>query len=93
MQVLGVNLGVTFTSTTPTKPREPRPGLMIFKHAFTRSKAPTSSPSIVLAYLVPESPISGIKKAVLNRSLNLGSATDRVAIGPGKCRSDARLDS
>ena len=71
VQVLGVNLGVTALTTTPTKPKEHRPGLVVFKHAFTKSKVPPSSPSIVLAFLVPESPITGIKKGVLNRCLNL----------------------
>lgn len=69
--MLGVSLGVTLESTTPTKPKEPRPGLIVFKHAFTKSTVPRSSPSIVLAFLVPESPIAGIKKGVLNRCMNL----------------------
>ncbi len=71
VRALGVNLGVTLETTTPTKPREPRPGLMVFKHAFTKSQAPSTNPSIVLAFFVPESPITGIKKGVLNRCLNL----------------------
>jgi hypothetical protein len=71
VRAFGVNLGVTLKTTTPAKPKEPRPGLMVFKHAFTQSQAPSSSPSIVLAFLVPESTITGIKKGVLNRCLNL----------------------
>ena len=71
VRALGVNLGVTLETTTPPKPKEHRPGLMVFKHAFTKSQAPATNPSIVLAFLVPESPITGIKKGVLNRCLSL----------------------
>ena len=44
---------------------------MVFKHAFPKQESPPKDPSILLAFLVPESPISGIHKCAFVRSLDL----------------------
>ena len=66
---------ITFetTASQPTK-TENRPGLMVFKHLVRRESEPPASvtpPSVLLAFLVPESPILGIRRPAFLTSLNL----------------------
>jgi hypothetical protein len=74
LQVLGVDVPIKVVTTTPSKPKEDRPGLMVFRRAFPRThldpKEP-KEPSLLLAFLVPESPITGIRKQAFVQSLDL----------------------
>ena len=72
---------VIVEAATPPKPEPSRPGLLVFKHLIpeeprdkTRSdqtKAYEAAPPLLLAFIVPESPISGIQKSALVSSLSL----------------------
>ena len=64
----GRDIDLTIETTTPSKPKRSRPGLLVFRHAFPR---PEEDPAILLAFLVPESPIWGIQKEAFVRSLDL----------------------
>jgi hypothetical protein len=63
---------VTANSTTPQESGRGRPGLVVFKSPLTNTKPrPVGPPRILLAFVVPESPIYGIDKAAFARSLKL----------------------
>ena len=65
----GRDLDVSIETTTPPKPRESRPGLMLFRRAFPGTAPSPKEPSLLLAFLVPESPITGIHKRALFEAL------------------------
>lgn len=54
-------------TTSPPEPKGGRPGLIVFKEAFPKRPIPT----VLLAFIVPESPVHGIEKAAFGRSLEL----------------------
>ena len=60
--------GVTLETSNLSKERQIRPGLMVFRSAFPKKG---EEPAILLAFLVPESPVLGIHKRALVRSLDL----------------------
>ena len=62
---------LTVETTTPSKENEVRPGVMVFRHAFPGKGQPPKAPSLLLAFLVPESPIHGIHKRAFAHSLDL----------------------
>jgi hypothetical protein len=68
------DLGVQFASSTPPQPDRDRPGLLVFKYAFPptpEAGQALKDPAVLLVFVVPESPISGIEKKVFYRSLEL----------------------
>ncbi len=72
VRAFGLELGIKVSTSTPVPEAHAQPGLIVFRHAFptTRGKKP-DEPAILLAFLVPESPIAGIRKSVLSRCLDL----------------------
>ena len=66
-------LGLDFHIDTTRLVRQDRarPGLMVFKKALLPGSEPPSTPTVVLAFLVRESPILGVEKEELARSLDL----------------------
>ena len=65
---------ITVRTATTQKRKESRPGLMVFKHLVNRGPAaPVSAkpPPLLLTFVVPESPISGMQKPAFLASLNL----------------------
>ena len=68
-----IDLGIQATSTTPPQPKVERPGLMVFKSAFPPPPdgQTLKPPSVLLVFVVPESPILGIDKKAFVRSLDL----------------------
>ncbi len=66
-------LGLDFQIDTTRLARQDRarPGLMVFKKALLPGSEPPGTPTVVLAFLVRESPILGVEKAELARSLDL----------------------
>ncbi len=55
----------------PPRSRNDRPGLMVFRDAFPPKADPSRRPALLLAFIVPESPVSGLNKRALIRSLAL----------------------
>ena len=68
-------LEITAESTTPQGPRGGRPGLIVFKTSPTNGpphpSLPPHPPRLLLAFIVPESPITGIDKAAFIKSLDI----------------------
>ena len=85
---LGLDLQVD--TTRLARQDRARPGLMVFKKALLPGSGPPGTPTVVLAFLVRESPILGVEKAELARSLDLidqffyHKLTVRVRTGPGR---------
>src|SRR5262249_21776329 len=59
--------GLTAETTSPQEPRRGRPGLVVFKTPLTHE----GPRRILLAFIVPESPVSGIDRKAFTRSLDL----------------------
>jgi hypothetical protein len=64
----GVGLELRMESTSPPEPKHDRPGLIVFKQAFP---AQGEDPTVLLVFIVPESPILGIEKTAFTESLKL----------------------
>ncbi len=64
----GIGLEVRLDSTASPQAKEGRPGLIVFRQAFPQHK---KDPTILLVFIVPESPVHGIDKAAFTRSLDL----------------------
>jgi hypothetical protein len=73
LQVRGKDTAVSLqTAGPPQQRKDRRPGLMVFKHLVSRKNdAQLKPPSVLLTFLVPESPISGIERPALVASLEL----------------------
>jgi hypothetical protein len=84
----GIGLELQVETTASPEPRYGRPGLIVFKQALPR---PGQDPTVLLVFVVPESPIHGIDKAAFARSLELidryfyGQLTWEPPAAPGRC--------
>jgi hypothetical protein len=73
LRVDRIGLDLKIEANVHSKPKRPRPGLMVFK---TGAASPEPNklrepPAILVVFVVPESPISGIDKATFARCLDL----------------------
>ena len=65
------NVDLTVEKMTPPKRHDSRIGLMVFRRAFPGTGTAPQKPSLVLAFLVAESPILGIHKRAFVEGLDL----------------------
>jgi hypothetical protein len=64
-------LDVDWTAMKTDRSKNDRPGLLVFRDAFPPNNDLSKRPSLVLAFLVPESPVSGLNKAAFHQALSL----------------------
>ncbi len=73
LQLRGEDTPIGFETTASSQDRKDhQPGLMVFKHLVAQKHdGALTPPSVLLTFLVPESPISGIRKHAFLTSLRL----------------------
>ncbi len=68
---LKLGLDIKVETESPAQPPDDRPGLIVFRDAFPPRDNPTKRVALMLVFIVPESPVSGLNKSALVRSLDL----------------------
>ena len=64
-------LDLEVTARKSESTRNDQPGLLVFRDAFPPNTNMGEQPSLVLAFVIPESPVSGVNKAAFQRALEL----------------------